>query len=176
MQESADHTLVVRDLVKHFGHVRANDGLNLEFRSSEVHALLGENGAGKSTLIKTLAGIYHQDSGEVLVDGEPVGLETAMAARQCGISVVHQDSTLVPRLTVLENVVLQEGGAGPIAPELGERLAESGRRLGFELDPKARVEALTPGDRQRVEIARALMADARFLILDEPTAVLSPQE
>jgi simple sugar transport system ATP-binding protein len=176
MDATAEHSLVVRDLVKHFGHVKANDGLNLEFRSSEVHALLGENGAGKSTLIKMLAGIYQQDSGEVLVDGEPAALETAIAARRCGISVVHQDSTLVPRLTVLENVVLQEGGLGRIAPELGERLAESGRRLGFDLDPNVRVESLTPGDRQRVEIARALMADARFLILDEPTAVLSPQE
>ena len=176
MQETAEHSLLVRDLVKHFGHVKANDGLNLEFVSSEVHALLGENGAGKSTLIKTLAGIYEQDSGEILLDGEPVTLDTAMAARLCGISVVHQDSTLVPRLTVLENVVLQEGGAGRISPELGQRLVESGRRLGFTLDPKARVESLTPGDRQRVEVARALMADARFLILDEPTAVLSPPE
>jgi simple sugar transport system ATP-binding protein len=173
---AAEHTLVVRDLVKHFGHVKANDGLNLEFVSGEVHALLGENGAGKSTLIKTLAGIYHQDSGEILLDGEHAELEDAKAARRWGISVVHQDSTLVPRLSVLENVVLQEGGLGPIADELGERLTASGRRLGFELDPRARVESLTPGDRQRVEIARALMADARFLILDEPTAVLSPQE
>ena len=172
----AEHTLVVRDLVKHFGHVKANDGLDLEFRSSEVHGLLGENGAGKSTLIKTLAGIYHQDSGEILLDGRPADLEDAKAARRRGISVVHQDSTLVPRLSVLENVVLQEGGLGRIADDLGDRLKESGRRLGFELDPRARVESLTPGDRQRVEIARALMTDAHFLILDEPTAVLSPQE
>jgi general nucleoside transport system ATP-binding protein len=171
-----EHTLVVRGLVKHFGHVKANDGLDLDFVSSELHALLGENGAGKSTLIKTLAGIYHQDSGEILLDGEPAHLVDAKSARRRGISVVHQDSTLVPRLTVLENVVLQEGGLGPIADELGDRLVTSGQRLGFKLDPRARVESLTPGDRQRVEIARALMAEAHFLILDEPTAVLSPQE
>jgi simple sugar transport system ATP-binding protein len=170
------HTLVVRDLVKHFGPVRANDGLNLEFVSSEVHALLGENGAGKSTLIKILAGIYSPDSGSVLLDGTVVPLSDAMAARQVGIRVVHQDSTLVPRLTVLENVVLQEGGLGPISQEIGHRLVKSGQRLGFDLNPDAAVETLTPGDRQRVEIARALMADASFLVLDEPTAVLSPQE
>jgi ABC-type uncharacterized transport system ATPase subunit len=170
------HTLQVRKLVKHFGHVKANDGLDLDFESSEVHALLGENGAGKSTLIKILAGLYQPDSGLTLLDGEAIEVENAAAARDRGISVVHQDSTLVPRLTVLENVVLQEGGVGPISAELGDRLVDSGRRLGFELAPQALVDTLTPGDRQRVEIARALMTEARFLILDEPTSVLSPQE
>ena len=168
--------LAISDLVKHFGSVKANDGISLEFRSGEVHALLGENGAGKSTLIKILAGLYEADSGEILLDGTPVHLDTAMEARRSGISVVHQDSMLVSQLTVLENVVLQEGGLGPVSPDLGNRLIESGRRLGFELDPRYRVGTLTAGDRQRVEIARALMADARFLILDEPTAVLSPRE
>jgi general nucleoside transport system ATP-binding protein len=170
------HTLQVRELSKHFGHVTANDGLDLDFRSGEVHALLGENGAGKSTLIKILAGLYEPDSGTILLDDEPIRLESGAAARQRGISVVHQESTLVPRLTVLENVVLQEGGLGPISADLGQRLVESGRRLGFTLDPKATVETLTPGDLQRVEIARALMADAQFLFLDEPSSVLSPQE
>jgi ABC-type uncharacterized transport system ATPase subunit len=170
------HTLQVRELVKHFGHVKANDGLDLDFESSEIHALLGENGAGKSTLIKILAGLYQPDSGSTLLDGEAIEVENAAAARNRGISVVHQDSTLVPRLTVLENVVLQEGGLGPISAELGDRLVDSGRRLGFELNPQALVDTLTPGDRQRVEIARALMTEARFLILDEPTSVLSPQE
>jgi len=170
------HTLQVRALYKHFRHVKANDGLDLDFRPSEVHALLGENGAGKSTLIKILAGLYQPDSGEIMLDGEPLDLPNAAAARMRGISVVHQESTLVPRLTVLENVVLQEGGLGPIAPDLGDRLIASGKRLSFKLEPRAAVETLTPGDLQRVEIARALMADARFLILDEPTTVLSPQE
>jgi len=170
------HTLQVRGLVKHFGHVKANDGLDLDFRSSEVHALLGENGAGKSTLIKILAGLYEPDSGSILLHGKAMEVDDAAAARERGISVVHQDSTLVPRLTVLENVVLQEGGLGPVSSDLGDRLVESGRRLGFELNPHALVDTLTPGDRQRVEIARALMAEARFLILDEPTTVLSPQE
>ncbi len=170
------HTLAIRGLVKHFGHVLANDGIDLEFASSEVHALLGENGAGKSTLIKILAGIYQPDAGEILLDGARVTLDSPAAARRAGICIVHQDSTLVPRLTVVENVVLQEGGLGRPSADLGERLVESGKRLNFKLDPDAQVERLTPGDRQRVEIARALMTDAWFVILDEPTGVLAPQE
>jgi ABC-type uncharacterized transport system ATPase subunit len=170
------HELQVRGLVKQFGHVKANDGLDLDFRTGEVHALLGENGAGKSTLIKILAGLYQPDSGSILLDSEAVHFENGAAARGRGIGVVHQDSSLVPRLTVLENVVLQEGGLGKISPQLGVRLVESGKRLGFTLNPKAAVETLTPGDLQRVEISRALMSDARFLFLDEPTAVLSPRE
>jgi len=165
------HTLAVRGLTKHFGHVCANDGIDLDFESGEVHALLGENGAGKSTLIKILAGIYHPDSGEILLDGAPVRLETPADARRSGISIVHQDSTLVSRLTVLENVVLQEGGLGRPAPDLADRLVAAGARLGFRLDPHALAQTLTPGDRQRVEIARALMSSARFMVLDEPTGV-----
>jgi simple sugar transport system ATP-binding protein len=170
------HALTVCGLVKHFGHVRANDGLDLDFAGAEMHALLGENGAGKSTVIKILAGIYQPDAGEILLDDTPLRLESPMDARKAGICVVHQDSTLVPRLTVFENVVLQEGGLGRPAPDLGDRLVAAGKRLNFVLDPRAYVETLTPGDRQRVEIARALMSDARFMILDEPTGVLAPQE
>ena len=169
-------TLSVRNLYKHFGTIRANDGLDIDFVTSEVHALLGENGAGKSTLIKILAGLYQPDAGDILLDGEQLTLADASAARRHHIGVVHQDSTLVPTLTVLENVVLQEGGLGRISSDLGDRLVDAGNRLGFALDPRVRVDRLTPGDRQRVEIARALMSEARFLILDEPTAVLSPQE
>jgi general nucleoside transport system ATP-binding protein len=171
-----EHALVVRGLAKHFGHVRANDGLDLEFAGSEMHAVLGENGAGKSTLIKILAGIYQPDAGEISMDGASLRLDAPAAARGAGICIVHQDSTLVPRLTVAENVVLQEGGLGRPRRDLADRLVESGKRLEFTLDPNARVETLTPGDRQRVEIARALMTDARFVILDEPTGVLAPQE
>ena len=170
------HVLAIRGLVKHFGHVRANDGLDLEFASAETHALLGENGAGKSTLIKILAGIYQPEAGEIVLDGTPLTLDSPAATRRVGICIVHQDSTLVPRFTVMENVVLQESGLGVPASDLGDRLIESGRRLNFKLDPNARVETLTPGDRQRVEIARALMTQARFMILDEPTGVLAPQE
>jgi ABC-type uncharacterized transport system ATPase subunit len=170
------HRLVIQGLVKHFGHVKANDGIDVEFHSSEIHALLGENGAGKSTLVKILAGIYQPSAGTILMDGEPITLDTPLRSREHAIAVVHQQSTLVPRLSVLENVALQDGGYGRIDRSLGERLLASGKRLGFELDPAASVERLTLGERQRVEIARALMIESRFVILDEPTVALSPAE
>ncbi|MCY4085362.1 MAG: ATP-binding cassette domain-containing protein [Actinomycetia bacterium] len=169
-------SLSVKGLVKHFGRVKANDGIDVSFSSGEVHALLGENGAGKSTLIKILAGVYHQDSGEILIDGQPVRIDNPSHARRHGIAVVHQHSTLIPRLSVVENVSLQEGGAGPLDRTLAQRLVSTAERLGFELDPSSDVETLTVGDRQRVEIARAFLADARFIILDEPTTILAPTE
>lgn len=168
--------LTITGLVKHFGPVRANDGIDASFATGEIHALLGENGAGKSTLIKILSGSYVPDDGEIAIDGRPVNVADAGHARELGIAVVHQHSTLIPRLSVLENVALQEGGLGRIDPTLATRLIANGRRLGFDLDPRAEIEYLSPGDRQRVEIARALMTQARFVLLDEPTAVLSPIE
>jgi ABC-type uncharacterized transport system ATPase subunit len=170
------HRLEISGLVKHFGHVKANDGIDVTFSSSEIHALLGENGAGKSTLVKILAGVYQPGGGTIRMDGEPITLENPLRARKHGIAVVHQQSALVPRLTVLENVALQEGGLGRVDRSLGDRLVESGRRLGFDLDSTVSVERLTVGERQRAEIARALMAESRFVILDEPTVALSPAE
>ncbi len=168
--------LVIQGLVKQFGAVRANDGLTLEFRTGELHALLGENGAGKSTLIKVLSGIYKPDAGSISIDERQLNLDNATVARADGISVVHQDSTLCPKLSVLENVVLQEGGLGPISSDLVKRLEESAGRLGFTFTVQQLIERISPGDRQRVEIARALMTNTSFLLLDEPTAVLSPKE
>ncbi len=169
-------TLAVTGLHKHFGRVRANDGIDVTFRGGEVHALLGENGAGKSTLIKCLTGVYRPDAGRVDVDGAEVEISDPAHSRQCGIAVVHQSSTLISRLTLLENVVLQEGHLGRIPSELADRLVESGNRLGFSIDPRARVETLSVGDLQRAEIARAFMQEAWLVILDEPTAVLAPAE
>ena len=169
-------TLAVTALHKHFGRVRANDGIDVTFRGGEVHALLGENGAGKSTLIKCLTGVYRPDSGRVEVDGREVSIRDPADSRECGIAVVHQSSTLISRLTLLENVVLQEGRLGRIPSELADRLVESGSRLGFSIDPRARVERLSVGDLQRAEIARAFMQEAWLVILDEPTAVLAPAE
>ena len=169
-------TLAVTGLHKHFGRVRANDGIDVTFRGGEVHALLGENGAGKSTLIKCLTGVYRPDSGRVEIDGREVAIRDPADSRQCGIAVVHQSSTLISRLTLLENVVLQEGRLGRIPSELADRLVESGNRLGFSIDPRARVENLSVGDLQRAEIARAFMQEAWLVILDEPTAVLAPAE
>ena len=169
-------TLAVTGLHKHFGRVRANDGIDVTFRGGQVHALLGENGAGKSTLIKCLSGVYRPDSGRVEIDGAEVTIRDPADSRECGIAVVHQSSTLISRLTLLENVVLQEGRLGRIRSELADRLVASGDRLGFSIDPKARVETLSVGDLQRAEIARAFMQDAWLVILDEPTAVLAPAE
>jgi simple sugar transport system ATP-binding protein len=168
--------LAVRGVVKRFGRVVANDGIDVAFARGEVHGLLGENGAGKSTLVKMIAGIHQPDEGTIEIDGQAVAVDSPLAAREHGIAVVHQQSTLVPRLTVLENAVMVEGGYGRVDRGLADRLVAGGERLGFRIDPHARVETLTPGERQRVEIARALMHDARIVLLDEPTAILAPAE
>jgi simple sugar transport system ATP-binding protein len=141
-----------------------------------VHGLLGENGAGKSTLVKVIAGIYEPDGGVIEVAGEPADIGSPLDARDLGIAVVHQQSTLVPALTVLENAALVGGGLGRVDPALGDRLVATAESLGFEVDPRARVERLSVGQRQRVELARALMHEARIVMLDEPTSVLAPQE
>jgi simple sugar transport system ATP-binding protein len=174
--ESPPALLRISELVKHFGHIKANDGINADFAAGEIHALLGENGAGKSTMINILSGTYSPDGGVIEIDGKAVTIANAIESRKLGIAVVHQHSTLIPRLSVFENVALQEGGMGRLDRTLAGALVDSGRRLGFDLDPDAAVEYLTPGDRQRVEIARALMTKARLVLLDEPTAVLTPIE
>jgi general nucleoside transport system ATP-binding protein len=156
--------------------VRANNGVDASFAPGEIHALLGENGAGKSTLIKIVGGIYAPDDGTIELAGTTVCFKSPDEARRHGIAVVHQHSALVGQLTVLENVALQSAGVGRVPPGLDDAIRATARRLGFVLDPRARVETLSPGDRQRAEITRALMADARVVLLDEPTAVLAPSE
>jgi general nucleoside transport system ATP-binding protein len=123
-----------------------------------------------------IAGLYQPDGGAIEVDGQHVEIGSPLQARELGIAVVHQQSTLVPALTVLENTVLVGGGLGRVDPGLGDQLVATAESLGFEVDPRARVEALSVGQRQRVEIARALMHEARIVLLDEPTSVLAPQE
>jgi general nucleoside transport system ATP-binding protein len=173
---AAAWSLQAKGLVKRFGSLRANDGIDVTFRAGEVHALLGENGAGKSTLVKVIAGLYQPDEGVIEVAGAPATIDSPLDARALGIAVVHQQSTLVPALTVLENAALVGGGLGRVDPALGDRLVATAESLGFEADPSARVERLSVGQRQRVEIARALMHEARIVLLDEPTSVLAPQE
>jgi simple sugar transport system ATP-binding protein len=171
--------LEMRGVTKSFGAKRANDGISLTLRRGEVLGLLGENGAGKSTLMKILYGLYRADQGEVLVDGEPRTITSPRDAVALGIGMVHQHFVLVPPLSVAENVVLgaeprRNGMVDRRAAE--ERVGELARQYGLAVDPRARVADLSVGVQQRVEVLKALYRDARILILDEPTAVLTPQE
>jgi ABC-type uncharacterized transport system ATPase subunit len=173
------HSLEMRNIVKRFPGVLANDHANLTIHAGEIHALLGENGAGKSTLMQILYGFYVMDSGEILIDGERVHLGSPKDAIALGIGMVHQEFMLVRRFSVVENTVLglREGG-GPLLDlkRASEKLKDLSHRHGLDLDPSVEVGSLPVGVQQRVEIVKLLYRDARLLILDEPTAVLTPQE
>src|SRR5689334_5259533 len=170
----------MRGITKIYPGVVANDHINLEIRPGEIHALLGENGAGKTTLMNVLYGLATPDEGEILLDGTPVKIAGPSDAIARGINMVHQHFMLVPVLTVAENILLgEETMANPIfldRREAHRRIVELGRRFGFEIDPDAKVGTLSVGSQQRVEILKALYRNARILVLDEPTAVLTPQE
>ncbi len=164
-------------MTKRFGPVTANDDISLVLHRGEILGLLGENGAGKSTLMKILYGLYHPNSGEIFVDGKRVEIRDPKDAVERGIGMVHQHFTLIPPLTVAENIVL---GAEPrkgatldmeSAIKATEELCE---RYGLRVDPRARVANLSVGVQQRVEILKTLYREARILVLDEPTAVLTP--
>jgi simple sugar transport system ATP-binding protein len=172
--------LEMRGITKRYPGVVANDGIDLEVRPGEIHALLGENGAGKTTLMNILYGLARPDEGQILLDGQPVEIAGPSDAIRRGINMVHQHFMLVPVLTVAENILLgEETMLGPVFIDRGEarrRIIELGRRFGFEIDPDVKVGSLSVGWQQRVEILKALYRDARILVLDEPTAVLTPQE
>ncbi|MGQ9586032.1 MAG: ABC transporter ATP-binding protein [Anaerolineae bacterium] len=172
--------LRLEGITKRFPGVLANDHIDFDLRRGEVHALLGENGAGKSTLMNVLYGLYRPDEGRIFLDGEEVTIETPADAIRHGIGMVHQHFMLVPVMTVTENIIL---GAEVVKSGVfldHRKAAEEIRRLSaqyqLEVDPEARVEDLPVGARQRVEIVKALYRQADILILDEPTAVLTPQE
>ena len=178
----ADHadTLAVefRNIDKAFYGVKANDNVNFKLRRGEVHALLGENGAGKSTLCSILAGLYRPDAGEFFFEGKPTVFKTPKDALAAGVGMVYQHFRLVANLTVAENLALGH-------PKLGIRISQAqledearelGERYGLPVDPAVRVWQLSVGEQQRVEILKLLYRDAKVLILDEPTAVLTPQE
>ncbi len=172
--------LELRGITKRFPGIVANDGVDLELRKQEVHALLGENGAGKSTLMNILYGLYTPDEGEILLKGERVRIQSPGDAIERGIGMVHQHFMLIPVMTVAENIIL---GSEPVkrrafldVASARARVQELSRRLGLAVDPDARIEDISVGQQQRVEILKALYRNADILILDEPTAVLTPQE
>ena len=171
--------LELRGITKRFGPVVANDGIDFDLRQGEVHALLGENGAGKSTLMSILYGLYSPDEGEIHVNGEPVQVTSPSRAIELGIGMVHQHFMLVPVMTVTENIVLGEEptrGALLDVREGARKVKELSDRYGLAVDPDAVIEQVSVGMQQRVEILKTLYRDARILILDEPTAVLTAQE
>ena len=172
--------LELRGITKQFPGVLANDRVSLDLRRGEVHALLGENGAGKSTLMSILYGLYHPDEGEILINGEPVRISSPKEAIERGIGMVHQHFMLIPVMTVAENIVLAEEPtkAGVVLDfaTARRRVEDIAAQFNFAIDPQARIENITVGQQQRVEILKALYRRADILILDEPTAVLTPQE
>ena len=178
--EDATSVLELRGITKRFPGVLANDAVDLDLLHGEIHALLGENGAGKSTLMNILYGLYRPDEGEILLGGRRVSFSSAKEAIEAGIGMVHQHFMLIPVMTVSENIVL---GHEPVRNGvfLDERAArrrveEVARTFKFAVDPDARVDEITVGQQQRVEIMKALYRNAGIVILDEPTAVLTPQE
>jgi simple sugar transport system ATP-binding protein len=175
-----DLVLEMQGIRKEFPGVVANDDVSFDVRRGEVHALLGENGAGKSTLMNILYGLYRPDAGGIRLNGKPVSFSSARDAIDAGIGMVHQHFMLIPVMTVAENVVL---GTEPVRsgvildePAAEKRVADMARTLNFAVDPKALVEDISVGQQQRVEIMKALYRNADLLILDEPTAALTPQE
>jgi general nucleoside transport system ATP-binding protein len=173
-------SLELKAITKSFGALVANDGISLVVNDGEIHAILGENGAGKSTLMNIVYGLLQPDSGEIKVDGKVVNILEPSDALAVGIGMVHQHFMLIPVFTVLENIVLGHENTSRVGKlrlsEARERLLKIASDFGFEIDPDAYVENLPVGVQQRVEILKALVYEAKVLILDEPTAVLTPQE
>ncbi len=180
VDQAAAPILELRGITKRFPGVLANDHVDFDLLPSEVHALLGENGAGKSTLMNILYGLYHPDEGEILIKGKRVTIDSPKAAIEHGIGMVHQHFMLIPVMTVAENIVLatepRKGGVLLDYDAAIRRVRDLASTFNFAIDPDAKVEGITVGQQQRVEILKALYRGAEILILDEPTAVLTPQE
>ncbi|MCQ2430728.1 MAG: ATP-binding cassette domain-containing protein, partial [Clostridia bacterium] len=174
-----DYVIEMRNITKRFPGIIANDNITLQLRRGEIHALLGENGAGKSTLMSVLFGLYQPEEGEILKDGKKVEIHDPNDATALGIGMVHQHFKLVDVFTVLDNIIL-----GAETTKLGflqkkearRKVLELSERYGLMVDPDAKIEDITVGMQQRVEILKMLYRDNEVLIFDEPTAVLTPQE
>lgn len=172
--------LELRNITKRFGTLTANDNISLTLEPGEIHSLLGENGAGKSTLMNVLYGLLQPDEGQILIDDQPVNFNGPGDAMAAGIGMVHQHFMLIPVFTVAENVVLGNEPTSKIGgldlDKARELVKEISERFGFEIDPDAKIQDLPVGAQQRVEIIKSLARNAKVLVLDEPTAVLTPQE
>lgn len=169
--------LRLEGITKRFGNFTANDSIDLTVQTGSIHALLGENGAGKTTLMNILSGLYQPDAGQIYLDGQPVAIASPGIAIRYGIGMIHQHFMLVPQLTVAENIVLGTGSALRLnLRQKAQHIAAMSAAYGLTVDPFARVGDLPVGTQQRVEILKALYRQARLLILDEPTAVLTPPE
>jgi general nucleoside transport system ATP-binding protein len=167
----------MRRISKRFGPVLANDSVDLTLWPGEIHAVLGENGAGKTTLMNILSGMYQPDSGEVLIDGLSVSIETPVDALNLGIGTVYQHFTLVPNLSVIENVILgTEKGFRLDLREAQQKLTAMLTDFDLNATPETQVRHLSIGQRQRIEIIKVLYRGSRVLLLDEPTSVLTPVE
>ena len=172
---SSAYILEARNIVKLFGDLRANDDIDLSLKPGEIHALLGENGAGKSTLVKTIYGALQPTSGQLFWKGAPVTISNPAAARGLGIGMVFQHFSLFDALTVTQNIALALAAERDMAALAG-RIEKVSTDYGLPLRPDALVADLSVGERQRIEVVRCLLQEPRLLILDEPTAVLTPQE
>jgi len=173
-------SLELRSITKTFGTFKANDAIDLKVETGQIHAILGENGAGKSTLMNIVYGLLKADSGEILIDDKQVHIAGPSDALNVGIGMVHQHFMLIPVFTVAENIVLGHEKSSKFAvldiDRAREAISKVSQDFGFEVDPDALVETLPVGTQQKIEIIRALIYEAKVLILDEPTAVLTPQE
>jgi simple sugar transport system ATP-binding protein len=180
MADATRTVLEMRHITKRFPGTVANDDIDFDLREGEVHALLGENGAGKSTLMNILYGLYHPDSGEILLNGKKTSFASAKDAIESGIGMVHQHFMLIPVMTVAENIVLaEEPTYAGVMLDFGEarrRVRDLSDRYGLAVDAGSRIQDITVAAQQRVEILKALYRGAEILVLDEPTAVLTPQE
>src|SRR5215831_15522855 len=170
--------LELRNITKRFGKVLANDRVSIAVRSGSIHAIVGENGAGKSTAMRIAYGFYRPDEGDILVHGKVCAIRSPNDAIALGIGMVHQHFMLVEPMTVAENIILGCEPGSFAALDISSarnRIRALSKELGLAVDPDARVETLSVGQQQRVELLKALSRDVRILILDEPTAVLTPQ-